>query len=73
MIRDYLSDSSFFKLVQLRDLLNKIMTNERMDQMFNDLGLDFSSIESTITGSINLDDSYCSIKNMTTKIGEVKN
>lgn len=73
MIGDYLSDSSFFKLVQLRDLLNKIMTNERMDQMFNDLGLDFSSIESTITGSINLDDSYCSIKNMTTKIDEVKN
>ena len=58
--------------MQLRDLLNKIMTNERMDQMFNDLGLDFSSIESTITGSINLDDSYCSIKNMTTKIDEVK-
>ena len=44
-----------------------------MDQMFDDLGLDFSSIESTITDSIDLDDSYCDIKNMTAKIDEVKN
>lgn len=38
------------------------MTDKRMDNMFNDLGMDFSSIQSTIKENIKLNDSYCDVK-----------
>lgn len=73
VVNEYFGDESFFAVFKLDELLNKVLTDKRMDDIFGEMSLDFSDVKTSIKDNMNLDGSYCDVKKIEDNIGDIKN